>query len=195
MTGKGRQFTQYRPAGFWRDFLLVRPGDDLEVLDWINRKGDPGSRLDPDNPVDTGSWPGIADRLAPLDRFWSEPDAAGFSRVVGDNAAIEKAIMGLEMETGFWHGLECRPAVSHDETGTLSMSLEVKTLGDFMICSAAFNLATRASMKRCERCSDHFVPNRSDARFCGATCRSAYQTMRTVAQFVEFEAKFQERKD
>ncbi|MER8984215.1 hypothetical protein [Mesorhizobium sp. M0843] len=166
-TGDGRQWSAREARGFWRSFPEVDVNDDAAKAGWVQRYGDPLGELAPSRPIGTTLWKNVALVLALFRDGWREPDQDGISHARKDSSLQAEAdlfVRGMDVRLIFEPNLRLAARCAH--------------LHDYMLASAAFMLANKTPMRRCDQCGHWYGFQRRTGRFCSGECRSAAARLR-----------------
>jgi hypothetical protein len=193
-SGKGRPWTPELADATWRTLSELDLSDPAACADFVSRRGDPTSALQPDRPVISLHWANLAETLTLAALAWQPLDAHGNSWPIKDRAARDRVreqfltmpyvqmvfrptyhfvvggtgVLKREQET---HEMEIGFGASSS-----GLTLNPQTLGAFLILRAIHALADPVPMRRCLHCSYWFEIRRIQRRpqFCSPSCRAIY---------------------
>jgi hypothetical protein len=171
-SGNGRTWSTRTPQAFWRSFAGIKLGDEDEVLSFVRRYGDVFGDLSNRQTCSTSAWLWLHDALGFVAQAWDKADVDGLSHLSNDPKRLDARLhlFGARdqlqrRDAGF------EPAA---EPGSATIRLRPKTLGAFMVASAANALDRGVPMRRCGHCGYWFEARRVDMRMCSSSCRAAH---------------------
>lgn len=174
-SGRGRPMQCDITRAFWRNFAKLDIRDEIRVLKFVARRGDPFGWLKPDHTSSTGGWEDLIGYLKPLADLWGDEDDRGESHITKSDADVTEAFRhALDWKPLFSEWVKQQWYVDHDD-GNLKNRLHASTLCGYMLTVAMMQAQERAKMSRCGHCDEWFIPQRM-ARFCSPSCRALSST-------------------